>query len=60
MFKIPEGYSVISEEELADSVRESAEPVKFQTAGVIRKGWLADIWTVSDEDDFPEYLVDCN
>ncbi|AIW02514.1 hypothetical protein AXJ18_gp051 [Streptomyces phage Jay2Jay] len=58
-FEIPEGYSIISEEEHADAVRESAEPHKFVTAGVIRKGWLSDIWTVS-EDDEPEYLVDCN
>ena len=26
---------------------------------VFRKGWLSDVWTVS-EDDEPEYLVDCN
>lgn len=26
--------------------------------GVIRKGWLSDIWT-TPEDDEPEYLVDC-
>lgn len=58
MFEIPEGYSIISEEEYADKVREAAEPVKFETAGVIRNGWLSDVWTV--EDDEPEYLVDCN
>ncbi|QAX95750.1 hypothetical protein SEA_TEUTSCH_260 [Streptomyces phage Teutsch] len=57
-FEIPEGYSIISEEEYEDAVREAAEPHKFVSAGVIRSGWLADIWTVS-EDDEPEYLVDC-
>ncbi len=28
--------------------------------GVIRKGWLSDIWTIPEDDDAPEYLVDCN
>lgn len=56
--EIPEGYSVISEEELSDAVRQSAEPMKFETAGVIRKGWLSDVWTASESDE-PEYLVDC-
>jgi hypothetical protein len=60
MFEIPKGYSIVSEEEHADMVRQSAEPVKFETAGVIRKGWLSDIWTVSEGEDEPEYLVDCN
>jgi len=27
---------------------------------VYRKGWLTDAWTVSGDDDEPEYLVDCN
>lgn len=27
---------------------------------VFRKGWLSDIWTVPEDDDEPEYLVDCN
>jgi hypothetical protein len=58
-FEIPKGYSIVSEEEHADTVNQSAEPSKFETAGVIRKGWLSDIWTVSGEDE-PEYLVDCN
>lgn len=32
-----------------------------EPTGVIRKGWLSDIWTVpSEDDDEPEYLVDCN
>lgn len=53
------GYSIISDEEFADAVSAAAEPHKFETAGVIRNGWLADVWTVS-EDNEPEYLVDCN
>jgi|SwirhirootsSR3_FD_contig_31_5685420_length_2426_multi_6_in_0_out_0_4 hypothetical protein len=55
---IPEGYSIISEEEHEDAIRNAAKPHKFESAGIIRKGWLADVWTV-DEDDFPENLVDC-
>lgn len=58
-FEVPNGYSIVSEEEHADMVRQSAEPVKFESAGVIRKGWLEDIWTISGDDE-PEYLVDCN
>ena len=27
---------------------------------IFRKGWLEDAWTVSDDDNEPEYLVDCN
>lgn len=38
----------------------NVEKVEDEQTGVIRSGWLADIWTVPDEDDEPEYLVDCN
>jgi hypothetical protein len=63
-FEIPESYSIISEEEHANMVRESAKPHKFETAGVIRKGWLSDIWTMDEDDidghlDDVEILVDC-
>lgn len=52
-FEIPEGYSIISEEELNDAVRQSAQPVKFMTAGVVKAGELLDI-------HYEGPLVDCN
>lgn len=58
-FQIPEGYSIISEEQHADMVRKSAEPVKFQTAGVIQNGKVTAVFDLSDDDE-PEFLVDCN
>lgn len=33
------------------------EKLPEEPTGVIRKGWLSDIWTV--EEDEPEVLVDC-
>jgi hypothetical protein len=49
IFEIPEGYNIISEEEHADMVRESAElDVKWASAGV-----LTDIHAEGA-------LVDCN
>jgi len=58
-FNVPKGYSIISEDEHADMVRQSAEPVKFQTAGVIQNGKVTAVFDLSDDDE-PEYLVDCN
>ncbi|QGH78207.1 hypothetical protein SEA_TRIBUTE_259 [Streptomyces phage Tribute] len=57
-FEIPEGYSIISEEEYEEFVNRASESHQWVSAGVIRSGWLEDVWTVS-EDDEPEYLVDC-
>lgn len=59
--KRPE-WREISNEEYDKILAESLESdVKFETAGVIRKGWLSDIWTVDDGDGEgePEILVDC-
>lgn len=71
IFEIPEGYNIISEEEHADIVRESAElDTHWVSAGVIHNGWLSEVselayvWTMDEDDldghlDDVEILVDC-
>lgn len=64
-FGVPEGYSILSEEEYAAMVRESAElDAKWVSAGVIRNGWLSEVSELAYDEpdahlDDVEILVDC-
>ncbi|UVK61112.1 hypothetical protein SEA_ANGELA_270 [Streptomyces phage Angela] len=42
------------------AVKLAKDSDNVEKPGFIRKGWLEDIWTVPEDDDEPEYLVDCN
>lgn len=56
MFELPEGYNIVSDEEYADMIRESAEPFKFGSAGVIQP--VPEQAPDAHLDDI-EFLVDC-